>query len=81
MDEYLSKEDLTALSLDVQERDPSEPIMDEKIPTLASFEMHAFHSCLQVGNEHPQTDVQIPHQHTPMDDLLDQFDYLGAIVA
>lgn len=80
IDEYLSKEDLKALSLELPDQDPFEDLMDGKTPTAASFQLHSLHSGLQVGTEHPQTGVRIPHEQTQMEDLLDQFEYLGTAV-
>lgn len=80
MDEYLSKEDLKALSLEMPDQDPFEALMDGKTPTAASFQLHSLQNGLQVGTEHPQTEVQVPHQQPQMEDLLDQFEYLGAVV-
>lgn len=80
VEEFLSKEDLKSLSLELPDQDPYEALMDGKTPTAASFQLHSLQKGLQVGNQHPRTEVQIPHQQTQMEDLLDQFEYLGAAV-
>jgi len=80
MDEFLIKEDLKSLTMEQHDEDPFEVIMDGKTPTAASFQLHGVNANEQVESKNPMSNVQIPHQSMQMQDLLDQFDYLGAAV-
>jgi hypothetical protein len=52
--------------------------MDGKTPTAASFQFHRMHNGFPTGTEHLQAEVQTPHMMTQGENLLEQFEYLGA---
>jgi len=76
LDGFLSKDDLKNLSLESPEEDAFEAIMDGKTPTAASFQLHRLHNRFSASTEHSQAEVQAPL--TQRENLLEQFEYLGA---
>ena len=77
LDEFLSNEDLKNLSLEPQEQDPFEALIDGKTPTAASFQLHKLQNGFPACTEHPQAEAQLPHTTVQGENLLEQFEYLG----
>jgi hypothetical protein len=78
VDRFLSNDDLKNLSLESPDEEPFEGLMDGKTPTTASFQLHRLHNGFPAGTEHSEAEVHAPHMMTQGENLLEQFEYLGA---